>query len=457
MENFGHNVSFEPFRLYTPRSEDEVLEILRQHAGRSIRCIGALHSWSGLAAADDIAVDLRHFDEVRLIGSAAQPRVQVGAGCTIGRLLGELRRQGRTLPSVGAIVRQTIAGATATGTHGSGASSLSQLIDGVRLATYDPATREPRIVNIHAGDELLAARCSLGFLGIVLRLVLRTDIPYNVEERFEKTGSRERVLQARNAWPLQQFAWIPWSWSYLAWRRRRTQESGKWLWRHFSRLRVGLLNDRLLHWVLWLLVRTLSAQQLKAFFRRCLPRLASYPDRVDDSQAILTLRHDLVRHVEMEVFVPEAELCPGMDTIRALVEQADAEGVWTHHYPIIFRRVDRDETLISMASSEAAVPTAWYSISLFTYLPVNKGFDRFAKTVAERMVAGHGARLHWGKYFPLPFGQARGWYPGFVRFEEICRAFDPDGTFRNERLVRPEFRRGGRGGTAAAARSRSSG
>src|SRR5688572_15015059 len=133
MLNFGRNVSFEPSRTYVPRTEDEVLAILREPGQRNIRCIGSLHSWSGLVAAADVAVDLRHFDEVQLIGSAAEGRVQVGAGCTIDRLLAELRRHGRTLPTVGAIVKQTIAGATATGTHGSGASSLSHLVDGVRL------------------------------------------------------------------------------------------------------------------------------------------------------------------------------------------------------------------------------------------------------------------------------------------------------------------------------------
>lgn len=455
MRNFGGNVCFEPSLICTPRSADEVLAILQENAGKKIRCIGSLHSWSPLVGENGIiAVDLRHFDEVHLIGSSAQRRVQVGAGCTIGKLLDELRRHGRTLPTVGAILKQTIAGAVATGTHGSGASSLSHLVDGVRLATYD-ASGKPCIVTIQDGDELLAARCSLGFVGIVLSLVLRTDPLYNVEERFEETRSRDEVLQAVNAWPLQQFAWIPWRWSYIVWRRRRTRRSGHWLWRYVLRARVFLWNDLLLHWFLWLYVRLRSAQQIKAFFRSTSP--ASYPDRVDDSQAILTLRHDLVRHVEMELFLPEAEVRGGMDTLRALVEEWDHKGVWTHHYPISFRRVDLDDTLISMASPDGAGTAAWYAVSLFTYLPVGRGFDRFAQAVAERMVAKHRARLHWGKYFPLSFAQASRQYPHFALFEGICRGHDPNGTFQAERLVKLQLQPDASKMSAAAATPRSSG
>lgn len=452
MRNFGANVSFRPARVHRPRSEEEVLRILEQERADHMRCFGALHSWSELPATERVAIDLRHFADVRIIGSQRQPRVQVGAGCTIKRLLKVLRRHGRTLPTVGGILKQTIAGATATGTHGSGASSLSHFVDAVRLAHYDRDSGVAQIVTIQGGEALLAARSSLGFLGIVLRLVLRTVPLYNVEEHFEKTAKGHRVLKARSSWPLQQFAWIPWSWTFFAWHRRCTHRSGNWFWRHLCRCFVFLMNDVGLHALLKLLLMVLTPGGMKTFYRWWVPRLAHFPRRVDDSQAILTSRHDCFRHVEMELFVPEAKICAAMDTLRVLVEEADAAGVWTHHYPIIFRFVEPDDTLISMASGGA-----WYSISLFSYRPVGEGFHRFAHGVAEQMVRRHDARLHWGKYFPLSFEQARGQYTEFERFEEICRRYDRRGNFWSERLTAPAPLPDAGQASAATARSQSRG
>ena len=127
MLNFGENVSFEPRDHYTPTSEQEVLAILDRHAAGTIRVAGSLHAWSGAVATDDVLIDLRHFKRVAIIaGTGGSPSVIVGGGCTLEQLVAELRPRGITLPTVGAVLKQTVVGAIATGTHGSGGPSLSE-------------------------------------------------------------------------------------------------------------------------------------------------------------------------------------------------------------------------------------------------------------------------------------------------------------------------------------------
>ncbi|HVC98446.1 MAG TPA: hypothetical protein VND64_32565, partial [Pirellulales bacterium] len=63
--NFGGNLRFSPAEHLTPRSEDDVLRILAEHAGRKIRAVGRLHSWSEAVVADEVLVDLRHLDQVQ--------------------------------------------------------------------------------------------------------------------------------------------------------------------------------------------------------------------------------------------------------------------------------------------------------------------------------------------------------------------------------------------------------
>ena len=107
---------------------------------------------------DDVLVDLRHFQDVNVELRGGKNWVTAGGGCQIKRLLAELKRQDSgTLPSMGLITEQTIAGAISTATHGSGNQSMSHFVDEVRVATYDPATGEPMIRTINEGDELRAA------------------------------------------------------------------------------------------------------------------------------------------------------------------------------------------------------------------------------------------------------------------------------------------------------------
>src|SRR5262245_58330320 len=133
IENFGRNFRFRPRHYYAPRTEDEVLEILNRHADGKIRVVASLHAWSPAVRCEDVIVDLRHFNRVQITrdGTTGDARATVGGGTTIKRLLRELRRQNVTMPTLGAITEQTIAGPVSTGTHGSGRHSLSHYLDQV--------------------------------------------------------------------------------------------------------------------------------------------------------------------------------------------------------------------------------------------------------------------------------------------------------------------------------------
>ena len=450
IENFGRNVHFRPKHWYAPRSDEEVLEILRRHRGERIRSAGGLHSWSRILASDGVLLDMRYFDSVGIVTMGTGPkregaRVRLGAGCTIKRVLALLEPHGLTLPTLGAITRQTIAGAISTGTHGSGKPSLSHFVEEVRLAGYDPATGEPIIRRFRGREELRAARCALGGLGVILDVVMRASKSYRVRERFEKVATLAEATAMRAKWPLQQFFLVPWKWRYFVYRRKRTLLPHSRLCALLLRIWLLVSIDFAQHWILRCMVLPLARVAGDWVIRLFLCGTPIFGHRrIDDSQHVLTLRHDLLRHVEMEVFVRESELAPAIDSIRGLIELAAGRvtpgaaaleprvpglrGTWTHHYPVSFRYVLPDDTLVSMASKAFEGDTeSWVAISFFTYaLPISAAFEGFAFAVARLLIAQHRARLHWGKYFPLPFRDAVKSYPRFAEFEAICRRYDPD-------------------------------
>ena len=105
---------------------------MEEHRGRELRVVASLHSWSPVAATDGITIDMSGFQTVRVLPE--EHAVWLGAGCSLQRALDQLRQSGWTLPTLGAVKRQTIAGAISTGTHGSGAPGLSHFVHAVRVA-----------------------------------------------------------------------------------------------------------------------------------------------------------------------------------------------------------------------------------------------------------------------------------------------------------------------------------
>lgn len=456
LRNFGCNLQFEPDRYYEPLDEQQVLEILKRHRGKSIRVVGKLHSWSAAPVGEGIVLSLKHLQEVAIDNNQHGRSAWVGAGCQIKTLLQELAQHGLTLPSVGLITEQTIVGAISTGTHGSGRHSLSHYVEAVRIARYHTMTGEVVVEEVTGGDELRAARCSLGCLGVILSVRIQCRPQYSVEEHWREYQNLDQALQGEDQYPLQQFFLLPWRWTFLV-QHRRELPSGRshlaWLYRIYWFVFIDLG----MHLFLMLSARVVQSRSfVHVLFRHVLPAAVVRNWKViDNSSEMLVMEHELFRHIEMELFVRDKDLPQALEHVRgalvaagdgsmrshsrltdAGVMDCDAErldslrGRYCHHYPICVRRVLADDTLISMAAGEEQV---WYTISLVSYArPTDRqGFQKVAEFLAETMAKKFGARPHWGKWCPLTAQQLVSLYSRFDDFRTVCESRDPKGVFRN--------------------------
>ncbi len=459
--NFGRNLRFEPRQILAPKDASELLGILQEHRDGAIRVVGSRHAWSDGIVTDDVLIDMRHFNHVRVHedASTGEPRATVGGGCQIKTLLAALNESGLTTPSLGLITEQTIAGATATGTHGSGAHSLSHYVVSVRVARFDESG-DAQIVEISDGVELQAARCSLGCLGVVVELTVRCVPQYYVEERATRCDSIEEALASEAEFPLQQFYLIPHSWSYLVQRRRVVPELRRRGGAALYRIYWFVAIDVALHLLIKLFASVLRSQRLvRLYFRAVVPAVV-FPRWVvvDRSDRALVMEHELFRHFELEAFVRREHVVEAANLVVEILKWADAgswqlsesteaklraaglldalqavRGRFTHHYPVCFRRVMRDDTLISMSScSRASVSDDWYAISFITYVEPRDEFCALASFLANSMYELFGARIHWGKWFPQSREQVDQLYPRMGKFRDVCVRFDPKGTFRND-------------------------
>lgn len=455
--NFGGNQRWYA-RHFRPSSEAEILGILEQHPGVTIRAVGSGHSWSGIAAHTDIVLDMSALNSVALVTANGQVLVRAGAGCRLRDLLDRLHAAtDRTLPTLGAIKKQTVAGAISTATHGSGRQSLSHFVVRVRAVVFT-AGGKPEIREFDSGPELLAARCGLGCAGIIISADLQTVPKYLVAETVRRYESVEQIMATFDRNPLTNFTLSPYGWTLTAFERRPLDWHAQPILAKVKALAFRLYVLVLIDLVFHLGVvgsRAIGPAAVRLLHKNATKTLLKNVERVDDAEHVLTTKHDLFRHEEMELFVKETDLPFVMRFLRAAVEffagtasalpdefkvairkagldeiLAAKKGSFVLHYPLFCRRVLPEDTLISMA---AGTEGPLFSISIFTYDPPRKRepYYAFCLFVARTLRQLVEMRLHWGKHFPLSHSEIAGLYPQFETFRALCNAHDPHGVLRN--------------------------
>jgi alditol oxidase len=168
VRNWGGNVEYRARRVLRPRS---VAELRGMVAGADrIRALGTSHSFSRVADTTGDLVSLADLPRrIEITGDT----VTVSAGTRFGELVGPLQAAGRALHNLGSLPHISVGGACATGTHGSGDGNpcLAAAVTAMELVT--------------AGGELITVpgpAVTLGRLGIVTALTLRTQPTYDIQQ-----------------------------------------------------------------------------------------------------------------------------------------------------------------------------------------------------------------------------------------------------------------------------------
>jgi FAD/FMN-containing dehydrogenase len=123
--------------------------------GRLIKVVGSGHSFTGIAVAPDIQLDLGALTGVIAVDRDRR-QVTVGGGTPLWQLTRLLARHGLALENMGDIDRQTISGAISTGTHGTGLAfgGLATQVVGLTLVS---GTGELVRIDEEQSSELLPA------------------------------------------------------------------------------------------------------------------------------------------------------------------------------------------------------------------------------------------------------------------------------------------------------------
>ena len=418
--NWAGNQRTDPVRTVAAHDTGEVVAAVKDAArdGLRLKAIGSGHSFTAIAVPDDVAV--RAPSDPRLLQVDATGLATVPAGMTLRTLNPLLWARGWALPNLGDIDAQTVAGAIATGTHGTGARhrGLADQVRALELVTADGAVRS--CSPSENADVFAAARVGLGALGILVSVTLQT-VPAFRLHAIEAARPLEGALELFDGEDDHvEFYWFPHTDVAATKRNNPTDADGP------TRGRVSeWVGDELIGNGAFVLVSRLgaAAPSLVPRLNRFAAGQFAHSEYVDRSYRVFTSPRR-VRFLEMEYAVPRAALPDAFAGLRRVV-QRHGQAVT---FPVEVRVAAADDIPLSTAAGR---DSAYLAVHVHRSEPHEAYFGAI-----EAVMRDLDGRPHWGKLHTRTAADLRPAYPGFDAFVALRDRLDPERRFGNAYLER---------------------
>ena len=400
-----------PAARAAPANEAELAALLPR-AAAPIRPVGAGHSFTALVPTEGTLLSLdRMSGLVAVDETAITATVRAGTRLSaLGPALAGIRQEMPNLPDIN---KQTLAGALATGTHGTGKdyTALHGAVTHLRLVTPDGRVRE---CSREVEPELFhAARVSLGAFGVLSEVTLKNQ-PLTRVRKVVRLIDTDELLAS---WPA----------------RAGLHRNAEFLVLPFTGKSALITHD-----VTFDPVSPrgpdqdadtlMSLKQLRDMFeftpglRKSLASrlLADIPPElaVDEGWKLLSNERP-VRFKEMEYHLP---IDRQVEVLREVLRRIES-GATDVFFPIEARIIAPDDAWLSpfyqRASGSIAVH-AWY-----------KDEHDWMFRLIEPVFREAGGRPHWGKLHSLGASELAALYPMWAEAQAVRRSIDPQGRMLN--------------------------
>lgn len=411
--NWAGNLNAQPSIRAVPRNEQQLIDLIR-NSKQTIRCVGAGHSWAPLVPTQDTLISLARFRGVKSVDTSSM-EAEVGAGTLLGKMGDDLWEKGVSLRNMPDIDSQTLAGAIATSTHGTGIGFGSLSSDVTKMTIVD-ANGNVNTCSKNSNSELYhAAQNNLGCLGVVTSATLKVEKAYKLEEKtwiipIDEALENAEELAANNrnfeffALPYSDFAVglgineVPLSTPDIE-QKHVSEENplmmlrslGDWT-ENFSWLRSFMLN------------RAISGTEPTA--------------KVNRNYRIFGNVRD-VRFNEMEYSIPAENGPKCLKEILDTIKRHNIDVV----FPIEYRYVKGDDVWLSPFYKRDTC-----SISCHNFH--DKDHKKYFAAV-EPIFLKYDGRPHWGKMHSLTAPEFAAKYTMLNEFLKVRQEYDPHGLFLN--------------------------
>lgn len=412
--NWSGSVSAQPRAIARPRNESELRTAIL--ATPRVRVRGAGHSFMPLCETDGTLIDMSDYDAPIEI-AADRASAWVPAGWSLARLTETLWRQGVSLINQGDVNPQSLAGATATGTHGTGKDlgSLSTQVIAFELMLADGSLVVCDAE--HHPDLFQAQRLSLGLFGVATRIRINVLPAYHLEERVEARPlgeMAERWQELAAATRHFEFFVFPYADTVIFKSLHPVAGEGEMP-------RSTDIDERPF--------RIACELGRKASFlipplQRLMMRLSSKPSRRVGPAWQIFPGERTIRFEEMEYELPRADGIPTLLEAIGYIRRKKLPVA----FPFEFRLVAGDDIWMSPFNRGVGASISFHQYARMPWRAL------FAEI--EPVLRGANGRPHWAKRHTLGPDQVHALYPRTGDFLKVRAEVDPAGKFVNADLAR---------------------
>jgi alditol oxidase len=406
--NWSGNLTYSTNNLQTPATVDAVRAAVK--GASKLRALGSRHSFNAIADSTHEQISLERLNEMTL--DEKSRTVTVGGGVTYSQLAPWLDAKGYALHNLASLPGITVAGACATGTHGSGVhnGNLATAVAALEVVTADGEVM--RLSRDNDGERFLGAIVALGAMGVVTRTTLDVQPTYKVAQSVYQGLSFDQLKHQFDEIFASGYSVSV----FTDWEHHRAEQV--WIKR---RLKDGDANQ----WQPEFFGAKLATVKLHP--------LAGHPtESVTDQGGIPGPWYDRLLHfrigqtpssgqeLQTEYFVPYDH---GFEAVEA-VEKLHGK-ISPHLFITELRTIAADRLWMSMAHEQQSLAIH------FTWKPEWPAVQQVLPMIEEQLRPFQ-PRPHWGKLFTLPASSLEPCYTRLPMFRALASQSDPKGKFRNQ-------------------------
>lgn len=230
-----------PEAIFQPRNIEEI-KILVDEARmkrKTIVTVGSGHSPSDLTMTNEWLCNLDYYDKVLKQEEFYGPKkngkgdevkfvdLTVQSGCRIYQLNEYLKKHKLSIQNLGSISEQSIAGIISTGTHG---STLCHGLVSQQVVSLEVMNAEGKVIKCSSLENIelfKAALLSLGKIGIITQVTLRTIPQYTIRSKTEIINFGTLLSEWDAIFLDSEFIriwWFPYSEKCVCWRGSKTTD-----------------------------------------------------------------------------------------------------------------------------------------------------------------------------------------------------------------------------------------
>jgi xylitol oxidase len=411
LTNWAGNYRYSTDRLEGVRSVEQVQAFVKQHA--RFKTLGTRHCFNGIADSTTQLLSVREMNQVTALDPAAHT-VTVEAGMSYGQLCPVLDGKGFALHNLASLPHISIAGACATGTHGSGVKNgnLSTAVSALELVTADGDVTTFSRAKDQAAFS--GAVVNLGALGVVTKVTLDIQPAYAMRQDVyldlpmaQVRDHFDDIVAAGYSVSL-----------FTDWQQNRVNEV--WIKRRLDKGQTLVAEPEFYG----------AARATKNVH----PIVDLSPENCTEQMGVEGPWYERLPHFKMgftpssgkelqsEYFVPRRN---AVEAILAIEHLRDR--VSPHLMISELRTIDADTLWMSPCYNRASLAIH------FTWKQEWEAV-RGLLPLIERELAPFNVRPHWGKLFSIPSSQLAARYEKWDDFKQLVARLDPKAKWRNEFL-----------------------